>query len=72
MPTLTDAEVSFYQSVLGAPSGSSLSDLRYAYFLAALDGSLPAGNFTAIPGYDPQETQTLKNVQGVLTWVTDA
>lgn len=24
-----------------------------------------------IPGYDAAETQTLKNIEGVLTWVTD-
>jgi hypothetical protein len=27
---------------------------------------------SSIPGYDAEETQTLKHVSGVLTWVTDA
>lgn len=31
-----------------------------------------AAYFSEIPGYDAGETQTLKNVAGVLTWVTDA
>lgn len=36
-------------------------------------GSLPAGavDLTSLPGYDAGETQTLKNVTGTLTWVTD-
>lgn len=40
--SVTDAEKAFYQEVLAEPEGKSLADLRYAYFLAALDGGLPA------------------------------
>jgi len=39
-------------------------------------GEMPGGgdtfDLTALDGYDEGETQTLKNVSGVLTWVTDA
>lgn len=40
--SVTDAERAFYEQVLAASEGSSIADLRYAYFLAALDGGLPA------------------------------
>jgi len=42
--SITDAEREFYESVLEDMDGASLSDLRYAYFLAALDGTLPSSN----------------------------
>lgn len=42
MPTLSDAEIEFYRSVLDDPDGKSINDLRYAYFLAAINGDLPA------------------------------
>lgn len=38
MATLTDAETAFYTQALGNPNGLSLSDLRYAYFLAGVGG----------------------------------
>lgn len=41
--SVTDAEREFYESVLADTSGKSINDLRYAYFLAALDGGLPGG-----------------------------
>lgn len=38
-------------------------------------GGATVGTVTAVlealDGYDAEETQTLKNVEGVLTWVTD-
>lgn len=42
--SVTDAEKAFYESVLANSDGASIQDLRYAYFLAALDGSLPSGS----------------------------
>lgn len=40
--TLTDAEKAFYEMVLAdAEAGWTIADLRYAYYLAALDGGLP-------------------------------
>jgi hypothetical protein len=33
---------------------------------------LPEPFVVVIPGYDATKTQTLKHVNGVLTWVTDA
>lgn len=47
MATISDAERAFYQQVLANPDGASISDLRYAYFLAGADG--------AIPFLDPEE-----------------
>lgn len=41
MASLTDAEIAFYTQALGNPQGLSLSDLRYAYFLAGIAGKLP-------------------------------
>ena len=41
--SVSDAEKAYYQSILGDTSGKSLQDLRYAYFLAGLDGALPGG-----------------------------
>lgn len=41
--SVTDAEKAFYESVIASPEGKSIQDLRYAYFLAALDGGLPGG-----------------------------
>ena len=60
---LTDAEVAFYQSVLADSEGKSVSDLRYAYFLAALDGALPSapanwGDITGKPTTFPPTTGT--------------
>jgi len=34
--------------------------------------SIGFGDPTAITGYDSTKTQTLKNVNGTLTWVTEA
>lgn len=39
--SVTDAEKAFYETVLEEPEGKSIQDLRYAYFLAAIDGGLP-------------------------------
>lgn len=40
--TIDDAERAFYEEVLGNPGGLwTIQDLRLAYYLAALDGSLP-------------------------------
>lgn len=36
------------------------------------EATAPVPFLLVIPGYDAAETQTLKNVEGVLTWVTDA
>lgn len=46
MMTVTDAEKAFYESrMAGLLDGEpyTISDLRLAYFLAALDGALPGG-----------------------------
>ena len=61
--TLNDAEVAFYQGVLDDPEGKSVSDLRYAYFLAALDGALPSASvkwddITGKPATFPPTTGT--------------
>lgn len=57
--SVTDAEREFYQSVLEDPDNHSLQDLRYAYFLAALNGDLPGGGgdgtVTSVNGIDPDE-----------------
>lgn len=39
--SITDAERAFYQQVLADPDGASVSDLRYAFFLAGADGGIP-------------------------------
>lgn len=36
------------------------------------EATAPVPFLLVIPGYDAAETQTLKNVEGVLTWVTNA
>ena len=73
---VTDAEREFYEEVLQDTSGKSINDLRYAYFLAALDGGLPSGvpEFLAtVDGYDAEVAQTLQHDDtGALLWVTNA
>lgn len=43
--TIDDAERAFYQEVLGNPDGNwTIQDLRFAYYLSALDGAVPILN----------------------------
>lgn len=80
MLTITDAERAFYESVIANPEGKTLTDLRYAYFLAALDGGLPTPDvspqisefFQDIEGYQSDAAQTLQHdAEGGLLWVTN-
>ena len=50
-----------------ADSGS----LAYIQNKPNLSQYLTAAYFTTIAGYDATATQTLKNINGTLTWVTD-
>ena len=67
--SVTDAERAFYESVIDDPSGKSLQDLRYAYFLAAVDGGLPS---VSVPdGIDATGTPSATTyLRGDGTWAT--
>ena len=67
--TLNDAEVAFYQGVIADPEGKSVSDLRYAYYLAALNGDLVSpGNVPTPPAVG---AFCLSSVDGVLIWKSE-
>lgn len=64
---ITDAERSYYESVVDDPEGKSLSDLKYAYFLKALDEG--AIMVSAPPA---EGTFVLTAVDGEVSWVESA
>lgn len=69
--TVTDAERAFYESVLQDPAGKTLTDLRYAYFLAAVDGGLPATPVEVPAGITATGTpSTTTYLRGDGTWST--
>lgn len=71
--SVTDAEREFYESVLEDTSGKSINDLRYAYFLAALDGGLLTKALEDVGGYNSGAAQTLQHdATGALIWVDNA
>lgn len=41
--TVTDAEIAFYESVVENPTGHTLSDLRYAFYIGVLSGEIVLG-----------------------------
>lgn len=53
----------------------SNNDPQPLVVVGPIPGSATVGTVTAaleaLDGFDEEETQTLKNVEGVLTWVTD-
>lgn len=72
--SVTDAERAFYESVIAEPEGKSLQDLRYAYFLAALDGGLPTPNPSPVEvpeGIDATGTPSVSTyLRGDGRWAT--
>lgn len=50
--TVTDAEKAFYEQVLADPEGHSIQDLRYAFFLAGANGSIPVVDTTTLSDGD--------------------
>lgn len=71
--TVSDAEKAYYESILADPEGKSLADLRYAYFLAALDGGLPTSPVAVPEGLEATGTPSANNyLRGDGTWATPA
>lgn len=69
--SVTDAEREFYESVIEDPEGKSLADLRYAYFLAALDGGLPSGPVAVPEGLTTTGTPSATTyLSGDGSWAT--
>lgn len=69
--SVTDAEKAFYESVLADPVGKSLNDLRYAYFLAAVDGGLPSVPVEVPDGIDATGTPSATTyLRGDGSWAT--
>lgn len=69
--SVTDAERAFYESVIADPEGKSLADLRYAYFLAAVDGGLPATSVEVPEGITATGTPSATTyLRGDGTWTT--
>lgn len=69
--SVTDAERAFYESVLDDPTGKSIQDLRYAYFLAAVDGGLPATPVAVPEGIEATGTPSATTyLRGDGSWAT--
>lgn len=69
--SVTDAEKAFYESVIADPEGKSIQDLRYAYFLAAVDGGLPSSPVAVPEGLTATGTPSgTTYLRGDGTWAT--
>jgi len=69
--SVTDAERAFYESVIDDPTGKSIQDLRYAYFLAAVDGGLPSGPVAVPDGIEATGTPSASTyLRGDGSWST--
>ena len=62
----TSAGATAYEDVISAKYGANGAEIE----IKANKGTFPS-LFTSMTGYDASKTQTLKNVNGTLTWVDD-